>query len=294
MRGYYPALKNLRIGSRYRLSDEQLEAMALLLSEVFRKNVAPTDFPKELRDRLGLEAGQAFLLAAETGEQHFKQFEDFLGPVESLILQWRTWGREFGGKQPGPKATPDVERVIAQTGRVRTESLEIRPPLEARGREPAAKGVAPSAQKPIQVGRGQRQLPRTTLRVEPAEKPAASRQQFLGQLGTFSIDKLRPAGQPAVNKLQEIRATLQKVVAENPADQPAVAQALGQSPLFKLYQELGQESLRSQQPIDHVIYGRYSQGQPYLLREEFDAIGQLASIATPAPATVINQNVNAQ
>ena len=81
------------------------------------------------------------------------------------------------------------------------------------------------------------------------------------------------------------------VVANNPADQQAVAQAIRQSPLFRLYQEMGQESLRTSQSIDHVIYGRYQAGQPYLLREEFDAVGQLAALATQAPQPAQQPNV---
>ena len=109
-----------------------------------------------------------------------------------------------------------------------------------------------------------------------------SREQFLDQVRSFSVEKMRPAGQPAVERLQQVKASLERVVAGNPADQPALAQALRQSPLFRLYQEMGQESLRTQQPIDHVIYSRYESSKPYLLREEFDAVGQLAAIATPA------------
>jgi hypothetical protein len=108
-----------------------------------------------------------------------------------------------------------------------------------------------------------------------------SREQFLDQVRQFTIDKLRPAGQPAVQRLQQVRASLEQVVAGNAADQPAVADALRASPLFQLYQEMGQESLRSQKPIDHIIYERYSAQRPYLLREEFDAVAQIATIATP-------------
>lgn len=301
VRGYFPALKNLRLASRFRLSDEQLETFALVLRSVFYKEIKVEDFPAQIRDRVKLESGQAFYLAAEAGDQHFTAFEDYLGPVKDLVQQWRSWGREFGGRLPGAKGTPDVEQVIARAGDVRSApTLEMNKNAVATTAVPErqlAKTMRPSQtrqparvmpsrtddQEPLPVPQTAPVQPERAHEPAPVSKPqppGMSREQFLDQVRGFTIDKLRSNGEPAVGRLQQVYQSLGRVVSNNPADHEAVAQAVRQSPLFRLYQEMGQESLRTSQSIDHVIYGRYQANQPYLLREEFDAVGQLAAIAT--------------
>lgn len=294
MAAYFPSLKNVRLASRYRLNDEQTDTFVLSIGKVFLKEVEPKDFPKLLTDDVKLPSGQAFLLAAETAEQHFTAFQDFLGPTNDLIERWQHWGREFGGKQPDAKADPEVEQLISKAWQVDAPSIEVRKPGEAKavaeqivaqrqGADVQPRSAPVQQRAPEQRAAAPARVVTSgpTRSVPPAApaSPGMSREQFLDQVRQFTIEKLRPAGQPAVQRLQQVRTSLEQVVAGTPGDQPAVADALHASPLFRLYQEMGQESLRSQKPIDHVIYERYSAQRPYLLREEFDAVAQIAAIA---------------
>ena len=284
---YFATLKNLKLADRYHVQGEQRDALVELIGRAFLKEFSAEEFPAKVGQAAGLPTAQAFLLSADIADQHFKAYADYLGPLATQGEQWRSWGREFGGREPGAKASPRVEAMISKAAQVgpATSGIDL-----ARQKRPqqAASSAPATRQAPVEAT-NQAAVPLHSPTPKPAPVPAAqptqagmSREQFFDQVRSFSIEKMRPAGQPAVQRLAQVRDSLQRVVASNPADQPVLAQALRQSPLFRLYQEMGQESLRTQQPIDHVIYTRYQSTQPYLLREEFDAVGQLAAIATPA------------
>jgi hypothetical protein len=341
---HFTTIKNLRTASRFRLSVDQLEQFVLILGDVFKKEVEIANVPTVFAEKLKMPKGTAFLLAAECGEQHFSAFEDYFGPVQELIKQWRTWGREFGGRSPAPKAKPNIEALATGGPRRGTRVLEVAMPsvfeeqvskieqerTEALDEEQLGERSVPeeapvSARVParrqmsgVQAGgsagivarapavtssRGtvghqvaaRRERDQLTSRGLPSVKSGApvrsevsvsasrptaqpsgvSRDQFLSQLKTLSIDSLRPDGQPAHARLQQLGQQLQHVLTGNPLDRMPIAHAIRSSALFQLYQEMGQESIRSGQPLDAVVYQRFQTNKPYLLKEEFEAMAHL-------------------
>ncbi|MDP2587193.1 MAG: hypothetical protein Q8P33_00260 [bacterium] len=280
---HYTTLKNLRMASRYRIPEDKIQDFARTLGEVFLQNLTLEQFPAKLTEQLKLSQGMVFSLAADCAEQHFVAFEDFLGPSQPLVQQWRTWAREFGGKRPSDKASPEIERMISGAGQRRGGTMEFlsktkrRPPTAPARTAPSPKPtvgqrVAERRAQQQQVERDQA-LPRTAQPVTQASPEA--RQKFLTQIRGLSVDALRRAGQPADQRIGQVAQKIEVVLQGAPSERQAIAQTLRQSPLYTLYHQIGQESIRTGQPLDMVIYQRYQQGQPYLLKEEFDAVAQL-------------------
>jgi hypothetical protein len=317
---HFTTLKTLRLASRHRVLDERIGDFSDALADVFLKNVEVKNLPQILKERLKLSQGNSFLLAADTAEQHFVAFEDFFGPLQELIKQWRTWGREFGGREPSTKASSVIERMVSKSNSISGQSFEFRAPKKGRTdmtREkvsvaartataaPATSASSSPQQKATILSRDEtrtvgqavknrrleemrREKPTSASTISsrgqasdeisarpPVQPSGVSRDQFLTQLKTLSIDSLRPDGQPAHARLQQLGQQLQQVLAGNPLDRVAIAQAIRSSALFHLYQELGQESIRSGHPLDAIIYQRFQAQKPYLLKEEFDAMAQL-------------------
>ncbi len=296
---YYTTVKTLRLADRYKLSGNKLDDFAIIINGVFLQNIELKDFPKYLRNILGLPDAQAYLLAAEVSEQHFAAFEDFLGGIKDLTTQWQTWGHEFGGKEPGHTVSPKIERMMAQAGTQRGPGLEFKKklglqkasPIQTRPNKPAGPGKAPPA------GARKVPMPVTTRRPLPAnaspvgtvpmhatsnkskvpatQAPGVSRDQFLKQLEGFKVESLRTEGQSAGLKISQLDQQLATVLAGAPQDRPKVQNALRRSPLVALYQEQGQDSIRFGKALDVVIYERYQSGKPYLLKEEFEAVAKL-------------------
>ncbi|MFH0830556.1 MAG: hypothetical protein V1895_00665 [Parcubacteria group bacterium] len=111
----------------------------------------------------------------------------------------------------------------------------------------------------------------------PQVSPEA-RQRFLTQVCALSIETLRQGGQSASGRLTQAQEKIGQVLASAPGERSSISQALRQSSLYALYQRLGQDAIRSGQPIDMIIYQRYQQGQPYLLRDEFEAVASLIKL----------------
>jgi hypothetical protein len=321
---YYTTLKNVRMANRYRLSGDKLEEFARTVGRTFLKEFKVEELPQQLTDNLGLERGTALLLAAEVADQHLLNFEDFFGPISDLRNRWRQWGREFGGKQPAPKAEARVEKLIAQAGqapglgfeftsmpsrraatpvvapkiqpgrqaRVAVRQRETAPQPVAEQRvvlsEQTKKAFAPADQSknltnPVKI------IPKTApakprvfvappRQAESTATPAqttADRERFLNQLKTVAIESVRTPGQSGAPRIKAMGDRLQQVIANEPTDRSALSAALRVSPLYKLYAELGQEVIRAQKPLDQVIYDRFTQKRPYLVKDEFEAVAAL-------------------
>jgi hypothetical protein len=324
---HFTTLKTLRLASRHRVPNENIGDFAEVLADIFLKNVEVKNLPQAIKERLKLQEGNAFLLAADSAEQHFIAFEDFFGPMQELIMQWRTWGREFGGREPSTKANSVIERMISKSSSIRGQSFEFRAPKKMTADIPREKvsvvarvsaGKAQASVSSEAVAQQNSSLTRDPSRTvgqaiktrrleemrreksaEPTSTPVRpmktteamptrgtsqsgtaqpsgiSRDQFLSQLKTLSIDSLRPDGQPAHARLQQLGQQLQHVLTGNPLDRMPIAHAIRSSALFQLYQEMGQESIRSGQPLDAVVYQRFQTNKPYLLKEEFEAMAHL-------------------
>jgi hypothetical protein len=319
---YYTTLKNVRLASRYRIKVDKVEDLARIVGHIFLKDEKVEDLPQQIANTLGLERGTAFLLASEIADQHLMNFEDYFGPVADLRNRWRQWGREFGGKQPAPKAEPRVEKLIAQAGKApagfeftampsrpaaQTETgqkTKTRPVAQPRARvavKPRAmRATTPRSQpstRPSVVLADQSKnltnpvkiVPKTTpakprvfvappRQVENTATPAqttADRERFLNQLKTVAIESVRTPGQSGSARIKAMGDRLQQVIANEPTDRSALAAALRVSALYKLYAELGQEVIRTQKPLDQVIYDRFTQKRPYLVKDEFEAVAAL-------------------
>jgi hypothetical protein len=289
MGSHFTTLKNIKLASRYRLSTDQLDGLASVLGDVFLKSVQPKDFADKLQAELKMEKSQAFLLAADAADQHLVAHGDYLGDMSNEIQQWRQWGRQLGGKQPGNQASPEVERMIAQAHTIRPgRGLEMssrrqmaptpvsKRPLPTRARSAEARPAGPTV--------GQRIAERRKQQVEPEQPQSSggqgqttpeSRLRFLGQVRGLVIDSMRQGSESAEGRINQVAQKISQVLQGAPGERAVIGQALKQSPLFSLYQQMGQETIRSGQPIDVVIYQRYQQNQPFLLKEEFDAVAQL-------------------
>lgn len=307
---YFATLKTITIASRFKLPSEKLPELASVIGDVFLLELKPADLPSRLKETFKMDSGTSFLLAAEIANQHFFAFQDFLGQVEELAKQWGVWGREFGGKAPAKELAPHIERMKALAGRTQGPTLEMnaivneRKPAKVASNKLSSRtrstinsngvvlgGVrkiskpkpeaAVASDSPVKsINQTPKKLPSAkqpavTRATAQSSAPGVSREQFLKQLEGFKIESLRSAGQSASLKISQLDQQLGTVLAGAPQDRPKVQNALRRSPLMALYQEQGQESIRSGKPLDHVIYERYQSGKPYLLKDEFDALAKL-------------------
>ena len=167
---HYTTLKTLRLASRYRVADDKVGDLAQLLGDVFLQNIKLDQFPVALSEKLNIQKGTAFSLAAESAEQHFASFEDFLGPSQPLVQQWKTWAREFGGKRPADKASPEIERMISGAGQVRGPGMEFRGKTKKPVRPPQTTKAADASQ-----ARRQQRRPTKTVGQQIAQKRAQDR-----------------------------------------------------------------------------------------------------------------------
>lgn len=294
MSSYFATLKNIKLADRYHLSTAQLADLAETLRDVFLKSIEVEKLPEMLAAKLKIKKETAFLLASEAAEQHFTAQSEYLGDSTSLVAKWRQWGRQLGGKQPSPKASTEVERLIANAHSTRGKKPVVLPDVNRSAASAIARTPVVTShsvkratfpqkrtvgQKIAEKRAAERaaEVPQQAPAGQPQVSPEA-RERFLSQLRGLTIDALREGGQSAATRLQQAQQKIGQVLASSPGDRATVSQALRQSPLFATYQQLGQETIRSGQPIDMVIYQRYQQGQPYLLRDEFDAVASLIKL----------------
>lgn len=283
---YFATLENIRLANRYKLNGAQLGDLALSIGEVYIKVVEIKDIPKVIKDRLKIKEADSFLLAADIVEKHLKKHLEFLGPCLGYMNQWRKWGREFGGVLRDPKGSPEIEKLIAhaqsQAVKSKGPGLDIaertrrvakpkKQPVFAKqtvNAAPIAKSVKPTVGDVIKA-RQEKEIAQEKV------DPEKARQKFMEQIKNLSINNLRPPGESASQKLNQMAERITTVAQSDPADKQAINQSLRASNLFALYQEQGQQAIRTRQAMDQVVYQRYQEQKPYLLQDEFEAIGRL-------------------
>ncbi|MFO0705058.1 MAG: hypothetical protein U0517_03820 [Candidatus Andersenbacteria bacterium] len=264
--GSLPATtKNVRLASRYALTGQQLGELATVISNGFLQKYSLEELPIQLKEQVSLEDSLAFQIAADVTEQHFGQFPEFFDqPQQPLIEKWHQWASQLGVKVATPlkQKTSKNDQPRRSMEFTHQKSIQTAP----RSATPTV-GQQITARRQAQVAQGQ---VRTQTQVTPE-----SRLRFLAQVRGLTVDALRQGGQSADGRIQQVGQKISQVLQGAPGERAVIGQALKQSPLFSLYQQLGQETIRTGQPIDMVIYQRYQQNQPYLLTEEFDAVAQL-------------------
>jgi|GEM_PF-6571580 len=276
---HYTTLKTLRLASRYRLPKEKIAEYSTALGQVFLQTITPDQLPTALEENLKIQKGDAFLLAADSAEQHFLPYEDFLGATEPFITKWRSWAQELGARKPSEKASPEIERMVSGAGQLRGRGMEFVMKSRKNTRQITPRNTPTTSPKRTVgtkvLARKEGQDASSDVNSSQTQTSPEARQKFLGQVRGLTIESLRQPGGTAEAKLSQVAEKIQQVVAAAPNERFTVSQALRNSPLFGLYQQLGQETIRTRQPIDQVIYARYQQQQPYLLKEEFDAVAEL-------------------
>lgn len=88
------------------------------------------------------------------------------------------------------------------------------------------------------------------------------------------IDLRRLASDPRM-AVGEIMEKVERLEQESFSQRIAAIRAWQQSPVYRLYLELGHQSMEKTQPIASVIGQRQAAGEPSLTEAEFEAISDL-------------------
>ncbi|MBU1178536.1 hypothetical protein KJ903_04985 [Patescibacteria group bacterium] len=177
-----------------------------------------------------------------------------------------------GRKQPGtpappPTTSPGTKSPASEVGQSPTSPL-------ARPQPPTS-----SASKSTNVVN----LKQTgAAKASPLQPPATAvvkeklHLDSIPSISKISIQYFRGLASDPYQAAEEIKAEIFKLIGASPLEKGEAKQHWQQSPLYRLYIDMGEESMKTKKPIKEISQTKKNSDRPYLTEAEFKAIVEIS------------------
>lgn len=127
--------------------------------------------------------------------------------------------------------------------------------------------------------------PKPQPQPQPQPQPATTSPQkielslsSIPSVAKLSTQHLRDISSDPHQAADSIKREVFKLIGASPMDKGQAKMSWQQSPLYKLYIAMGEESMKTKKPIKDIAAGRQQNSQPYLTEAEFKAVVEISRI----------------
>lgn len=174
--------------------------------------------------------------------------------------------RESSTRVPAPQSKSPQSALRQQQGRAQ----EARP----------AQSQNPLSRPPLSLKKQQekRERPQVISQQKPKNLESPSNKarfaiKTIADIEQIDVDAFRSIAQSSVERDKKINDSLSRL--KN--DHPSLLEFWQKSPLYRLYLEIGRESMSGDKSVAEIAQDLKSQNKPYLSEEEFAAVAQMSS-----------------
>lgn len=183
-------------------------------------------------------------------------------------------------KEPKPSIA-EKRKDLGIPPKAKPELSKPKPSMVPKEKTPLSKAPKPEYRKTDVVDLKRREREEKTAmpkREESAGKTSAMSMNSVDNIKNLNLQNFRAVSNDPYAASENIKGKISKLILESPENREKAKENWRQSDLYKLYTDIGRESMNTGMPIAKIISAREKINKPTLSENEFKAVVELSKM----------------